>query len=241
LIASDLPLLQAQAITRLDREMDKLLEKSDSAIVICPSKKLGSSTIYSSNLKDICPLLGVSSSNLMTQLVLYKNKPKQIVFEFGNYFDLDEPQDLSEIFYLLRFFKPDSETYKFLSRNKWDFLLPSEGDQKKVLDKFRFLLDSRDLDFYINTGQVFEEGNFIYSVIKDKEITIFVTTSFLAPELLHELSKTQLSHSVAFSVKWKKYIRGGREYSLRIAAFGIPCQKVLRVLMKVVDKNKSRR
>ncbi len=239
LIASDLPFVDPQSLQRLDSEMDKLMQKHGSGLIVCPSRDLGSATIYLGGFSKKAPALGLSVSNLTTQLVLYHELPKKVVLEVGNYFDFDEPVHLAESLYLLRYLKPEAETYKFLLRNKWDFLLPSESEQEKVLSKFGELLTNSKFESVIDSRDIFDDGVFVSSIINDGEITIFLTTSFLANELMSELEKSQRLYSLALSVKWGRYEKDGKEYDIRIAVFGIPCQKTQKVLMDVI-KQKGR-
>ena len=229
LIGSDLPCLDSQYLRTIDEEMDLLIKENGRGVVLNPSRRLGCATIYLAPPMVYKVTLGVGRRNLLTQrfLLEYQHIPYKVLGLNSGYFDVDLPEDLYETYYLLL---EVSHTKGLLQAAKWDFILPSNAEREPVSRSFVSLLrteSQEELEGYLGAGVVIGTDVIHIAAFRNQTACIFVTTPELAFELLEELRLGMPLHSVSLTMrKAARFPFGGKEYELRIGAYGVPCDEV---------------
>lgn len=234
ILASDLPLVTPAYLQSLDRALDKLCIQHVRGAVINCSRGLGSATIYLSP-PDAFPItLGVGKHNLLTQFGLAKhyNIKTELIINSSGFFDLDEPADVIEVYYLLQHL-PDTigqHTRKVLIDHKWQFLLPAEPLQLEVTDQFVQLLRSytdEQIRDVLDAGLSFVGNCVQYFERRDDNLILYVCTAELLSELMLEIAERNVYVAVAYTVtRDQDFEWHSQHWTLKIAGYGVPCDRL---------------
>lgn len=128
--------------------------------------------------------------------------------------------------------KPKSKKLSLLKKDKWSFLLPGEEEQERVIKKFELLLKSNRFKKYINS-QISREDSCVYvTEVRNDMINLYVTTENLLDELCDEIKEKISNEAISFLVLKGKYSYKGKSCDLRIGAYGVPCHKLTKSLIK---------
>lgn len=232
LISSDLPLVTENDIVAFYAEIKKHMIHKNSAVVLAPSKRLGCASIFISPLSYFIPELNLARSNLLFNLKESHAKNINIFKNFNLYFDIDLPEDLYEIFYLLQINKYQSKTLEFLLKNKWDFIVPDLGTQDNILKALDILLKEKNYKEIVQKKNIVKDGIVYYSIIEDDTAIIFLTTSDLYFELLNEIKNLEIKSTCGYSFQQGKIHYNNKTLQVRICLYGVYCDKVGKVLLK---------
>lgn len=224
IIASDLPVIGSQYVSSLDEDLEKFRNENDNnGILINPSRNLGSATIYQSPPNLMRIELGRSNFNLETQIANSVNKPLKVVLNSSGMLDLDNPEDVREIYRLMKISEQRNKTFDFLRDNKWLFLLPRKDIRERIVDSWVNLFSLDDYSNFLSQGVSFDNGlGYVAFNNPDGQNEVYVTSSDLVAELIED---RQVERNPAYSIS--------KNSSIKIGAYGVPCEETSVKISKI--------
>lgn len=145
----------------------------------------------------------------------------------------EKRESLKEEYFRLKEQGIRNESFVWLKKNKWEFLLPAEQEQKILAGKFKQLLLSNTFNLYFD-NPVLHEGSYVYvTQFIGERVNVYVTTKDLLSELRSEIRETNPDVAISFLVLRGRYQHKGRTYDVRVGAYGVLCSKLTRVFLEV--------